>query len=339
MGAPIEYYCDFSAGNDTTGDGLSDATAWKTVQKALDTITRNTTHGDRINVKSTTPELLGTALTGATYGNGAVLAPLIIQGYTATAGDGGIGVISGNASVACVNDSARQFWIFRDLQFTNCAANQIVFMGANCTFWNVKFDTGTGGGLRSTSGSRIRGCRFENLGGTSLRASSNHVSGCYFKNGANVAATFLAQEGAGGSAHDNIFNASGATDCINQSQTCDIIRNRFYSSAGTGQAIIAGASSIMLGRIEYNYIEGFSGSGGKGIQATAGVNPDIISLIKNYYFNNETDKDLGGDTFISDDGTTLSGSAYVDPSTEDFSYNDTAGAGAVLRAVERILVA
>lgn len=337
MGAPNEYYVDPAAGNDTTGDG-SIGTPWATVQKALNTITRDTTNGDRINLKAGTSNVLSSALSGSTYGNGAALAPLIIQGYTSAAGDGGIGVIDGDGSVACFNDSARQFWILRDLRLTNTGAAQNTFLGNNNTFYHVQFDTGTNGGLRIGSSGRIAWCRFENLGGIACRSANASVTGCYFKNGANSASAFLQIETAGGVAHSNIFNCSGATDAVQVSSIADVLSNRFYSNGGTGQGVSAGASGFLIGRIEYNYFEGFSGTGGIAIQTTnAGTPPDIASLVQNYYFNNATNKSIA-DAFIDDDGTTLSGSAYVDPGNEDFSINDTAGAGAVLRAVERVMI-
>ena len=102
--ALTEYYVAPSSGNDTTGNGLTDGTAWATVQKALDTITAGA-GGDRINVKndSGTDDVLASALTLATYGAPTNAAPLVIQGYTTTAGDGGIGGISGNALVPIIS--------------------------------------------------------------------------------------------------------------------------------------------------------------------------------------------------------------------------------------------
>ena len=64
-----------------------------TVQGALDLTTRNATDGDRINVKAGTADTLNATLSYTTYGTPVSGAILIIQGYTSTAGDGGIGEI------------------------------------------------------------------------------------------------------------------------------------------------------------------------------------------------------------------------------------------------------
>ena len=47
----IDYYVDPTSGSDSNG-GTSDVDAWLTLEHAIATITRNTSHGDRINVKA-----------------------------------------------------------------------------------------------------------------------------------------------------------------------------------------------------------------------------------------------------------------------------------------------
>jgi len=98
VAAPSETYVDpaiaANSGTGTIGDPYGD------LQYALDTMTRDSTNGDRVNVKAGTDEILSSTLTLATYGIPSLAAPLIIQGYTAAAGDGGIGGINVNANAS-----------------------------------------------------------------------------------------------------------------------------------------------------------------------------------------------------------------------------------------------
>ena len=89
--AKSEYYVDPLNGSDTTGDGLSDGTAWQTVQNALNSITKNTTDGDRINVKDTADDVLTAPLQFGAIGSYSLTYGLLIEGYSTNAGDGGVG--------------------------------------------------------------------------------------------------------------------------------------------------------------------------------------------------------------------------------------------------------
>jgi len=127
MAAPTEYYVDPGSGNDSTGDGLSDGTAWATIQHALDTITQGAV-GDRINVKSGTADTLAAALDIATnYGSPSQTAPLIIQGYATSAGDGdfeagtGIGEVDGDGSYGMFAAATNYVYV-RHMKVHNCGS-------------------------------------------------------------------------------------------------------------------------------------------------------------------------------------------------------------------------
>src|SRR5690242_15767610 len=108
MASPSDYYVDPLNGNDSTGTGTS-GNPWQTTQKALNTITRNTTNGDRINIRNTASDVLTGALSFATYGTPTTVAPLILEGYSSTAGDSGIGTLDGNASFIALDFSSKPF--------------------------------------------------------------------------------------------------------------------------------------------------------------------------------------------------------------------------------------
>lgn len=94
-----EWYVDYSSGDDTTGTGAIGA-PYKTVAKALTVWAPS----DRINLKNNAAHVITTALqpTGAMGGSTGVLAS-VIQGYTSTAGDGGV------AEITCATNSVSIF--------------------------------------------------------------------------------------------------------------------------------------------------------------------------------------------------------------------------------------
>ena len=108
---PTVYYVDpaidADSGAGTVGDPYGD------LQHCLDTITRDTGQGDRICVKAGTDEVLAASLTLATYGSPSPYVPLIIQGYTSAAQDGGIGVI--DFCICCYTHKRYIFIIKSDL--------------------------------------------------------------------------------------------------------------------------------------------------------------------------------------------------------------------------------
>ena len=183
MGAATEYYVDPTNGNDTTGDG-SVGTPWATVQKALNTITQDTTNGDRINLRDTSDDVLSSALSFATYGTPNVDYPLIIQGYTTSAGDGGIGGISGGGSVAIIDSTSIDAVILIDLHLHNCGSAVVVRLDNWGTIYNCEVDNTTGDGIECDQ-YLISNCYVHNVGGRAIEVANGVVYGCYVENGTN----------------------------------------------------------------------------------------------------------------------------------------------------------
>jgi hypothetical protein len=196
-------------------------------------------------------------------------------------------------------------------------------------FYSCTFQNGTAGGLRTNVG-HVYGCLFSNIGVISLRTTGD-VSYCKFVNGANNASTFLQFETNHLVATCNLFLLSGITKGINSQQSFTVLEgNRFYDSGGSAQGITAGSSGLCYGRFSNNYFEGCSTA----IRTSnAGTPPDLLLLKDNYYYNNTTNTDLTGVTYFDDDGTTLSSSAFENAGAGDFTFNNTAGAGATIRAI------
>ena len=156
MAAPTEIYVDPSiaadSGAGTIGDPYGD------LQYALNTATQDGTSGNRFNIKAGTYEVVASALTyTGTYGNPSGSAPLIFQGYTSAAGDGGLGQIdfSAGSHLFCAVDA---YVRFVDLEFKNSTGtfldlDQTNMMAIRCTFHDTTgtaVDNGGGGCLFCT---------------------------------------------------------------------------------------------------------------------------------------------------------------------------------------------
>ena len=139
-------------------DGNSHANAYKTMQKALD----NTSGGDRINVAAESSEVLAAALDWVSFGGGTGrAAPLMIAGYTATEGDGGIGEIDGNDAVA-------------NLYSTTSIPSYVIH-------YNMKLHSTTGFVVDPTTGWAFINCEVTDCDGLSLIDGSINVvvMGCH----------------------------------------------------------------------------------------------------------------------------------------------------------------
>ena len=112
---PTHCYVDPSiagnSGTGTIGDPYGD------LQYALDTESIDSTHGNQINIKAGTDEVLSSTLSLATFGSPNQNAPLTFRGYTSTADDGGVGGIDcgGNALITVAGSSIS--WV--DLEIHN----------------------------------------------------------------------------------------------------------------------------------------------------------------------------------------------------------------------------
>ena len=118
-----EIYVDPSiaadSGTGTIGDPFCD------LEYAIEQTTFYTTNGTRVNVKAGTDEVLAAVINTAMADTGttvawvpAIAAQMIVQGYTAAAGDGGIGGISGGGSIGIMTTD--QFVSFIDMHLHNC---------------------------------------------------------------------------------------------------------------------------------------------------------------------------------------------------------------------------
>ena len=305
-----------ASGAGTSGDPYGD------LQHALDTMTRDGANGDRINIKAGTDEVLTATLSLATYGTPTNSTPLHFQGYTTAADDGGIGGISGAATYSIFSSTSLDYISFVDMHLHNSGSNKIVRVDDWCLFENVEFDNSTTDGLYLGTANHVVNCYFHNIGGFGVFDSGGHIWQCYFENGANDFSSAMRLNG-DGNAVANIINIDGATDGITIASFSNIVTNNtIYSSAGTGQGIVSNQNGAIIAN---NYVEGFSGVGGIGIDINGGVS-DL--LIGNRYYNNTSNLDDAGVWLIKTDNSAVGSSALTNPGAGDFSVGTDLKAGA-----------
>ena len=334
MGVPTNYYVDPSLGSDT-GDG-SLGTPWgrasgSVVQYALDTITRDSSNGDQINIKAGTDDVLSAALNLTTYGAPVYHSPLIFRGYTSAANDGGIGGISG-AGLYAINafaNSLTGIW-WRDLHLHNCGSANVLFLHNWSGCINCELDNSTGNGIQhATQGTQsiILNNNFHNIGGYGINITASGgclIKGNYFKNETNdfIAAIFLNHYQC--TVENNIISVDSASDGIllGSSGFFNVIRaNSILSSSGTGAGI--DVTPQQSTKVYENLVEGFSGSGGIGIAYHAseqqlGGNNAVYNCATTYSNQSAIIDDLGDiDSLYSDE--TLSESPFAKDGSDTFS--------------------
>lgn len=334
MAEPSQYYVDPSLGSDT-GDG-SLATPWgrasgSVVQYALDTITRDGTNGDQINVKSGAIDTLGAILSLSSYGTPGPTTPLIISGYNSVKNDGGMGVISGGGSYQIINNPSYVNLI--DLQLGDVGSNPVVLLAHYCFVRGCKFhdSAGTGNyGLKMSSSGQCLGCEFTDIEGTGVQAVAE-VRGCYFKQGSTYSFERCIQTSGNTNATiaRNIISIDGASDGIligsGSAPGSIISNNSILSSSGTGYGIDHQGNNLIVS-FHSNLIEGFSGSGGVGLNIfSGGWNKGMCR--QNAFYNNSTHHSTLSDSKWSDwdfdDNETLSASPFAKSGSDTFANRFT----------------
>ena len=199
--AMSEYYVDPSiaanSGTGTIGDPYGD------LQYAIDSITKNATDGERINIKSGAEEVFSAAIDWAT-GMGAPWggAPTLLQGYDSAAGDGGICEIDmgGNAftqASAHVKDAkirnmtacGGQYADYENVWLSDCTGLATAF---RCMFQNCVFSDFTGTDcINVTTDGFLGGCYFEFAAGevpsdSAIKSSNGRIQNCIVNASADV---------------------------------------------------------------------------------------------------------------------------------------------------------
>jgi len=297
-----------NSGTGTSGDPFGD------LQYALNTVTRDATNGDQINIKAGTAEILAAALTLATYGTPAEGAPLILRGYTATANDGGMGEINCNGATMWASGYGHVH--LTELVMHNFGNNTGIGLNAGN---NIMYRCEVHKGASTPSSKILVNLMYQvvecyihdaGTGGTGLvgyfSAINNYIYNC--PNGITSAQIIM-----------NNIVVDCAIGIAPSGDNRTVIGNTVYSSTantGTGINIASGFSNAI---VINNIIEGYSGSGGKGIAAAA----DIGIKGYNAFYNNATNESLG-DVYVDlGNDAALAASPFTNAATGDFSLKTT----------------
>lgn len=268
----------------------SAAKAWRSIQGALDLVTRNTTDGDRFNIKAGTKQVLSAPLTLATFGTPTEKARLILQGYTSTIRDGGMAEIDAGGNTmwsAVLNQHTTHIDLeihsfgnnhgisSNSLCFHNCnihkgssspSGKTLVALGGECKIINCYIhDAGTNGNgcssILSVYNSVFYNCPGDGIGGLKIR--NNLVIDCGVTD----------------------FTRPGIRVVVSNTEA---INNTVYSSTpARGYGIGNHYSGYTYQTVMNNLVVGYSGSGGVGINFE---NPNGKFLIfgNNAVYNCET---------------------------------------------------
>lgn len=290
---------------------------WATVQHALDFTTRDAVNGDRFNVKAGTDDVLAAALSFATYGTPTLVAPWICQGYTAAAGDGGIGGISGGGNFSIVGGAALDYLGFIDMHLHNSGAAAVIDIDDSCTLIGCEVDNTSGAGILVDFDGVVINCYVHNCGGYGVDAREGSVVAFNtLENGANDFS--YAIYGSGAAIFFNVIDIDGTTRGIYGWGSSTICFNSIYSNAGTEDGIFnsgANNSGVILG----NIVEGFSGVGG------VGINFAEARVYGYSAFYNNTANLSKGDTILdlSANDQALTASPFIDAANDDFRVNSS----------------
>ena len=294
MGAVTEIYIDpainANSGSGTIGDPYGD------LQYALDSVSRDSTNGNRFNIKAGTAEVLSAAISFATYGTPTATAPCIFEGYTSAAGDGGIATIScGGGSHGLVTTVANVYW--KCLIFTASSAAIFANLTTNNNFDQCVFSGLTGAGaIIAIAGGTVTRCQFYiTTSASAVQTSANSY----------VADNYIVGPGAGGAglrANTNTgttFARNIIIGCdsygILASNTCSIRQNTICGTGGTGRGVWAENTINARYQLVSNYVEGYSGAGGQGYDLEGDMN--LIGM--NAAWNNTTNYSYDADRHIN----------------------------------------
>lgn len=306
MAAPSETYVDPSiaanSGTGTIGDPYGD------LQYALDTMTRDSTNGDRINIKSGTAEVLTGSIDLTSYGTTTRNKRLIFEGYDSTAGDGGIGEIDGNNGNFSICSTGNDL-IWTNLKLFNTGTAVVLSLRNYSQVKSCEItQSSTGGILFSNSSSycAVVSCYIHDIAGYGVR-NVMKILNCYFANGTTNKFTDAISSTANtywSVVNRCFFNLDGSSQGFS-GVSAALLNNSILSSSGTGAGLASSGVMVM----HNNVAEGFSGTGGKGFSISQ---TDPAEISHNAFFNCATNIEFAADCELiyDDDNETLVSSPF-----------------------------
>lgn len=326
--AITEIYVDPSIAGDS-GDG-SIGDPYGDLEYAIEQETFDTTNGTRVNIKAGTDEVLAANLSTALADTGTSVAwvpteaaPLIFQGYTATAGDGGICGIDGDGSVPIFSNANTDYVFFVNCHLHNTGSNAILLLDNFCGVLGCEIDNTTTTAMTFGNHTAVVGCYIHNVGGKGIEASAGTlVFANYFADGSNEFTLGVEVETTGVVLR-NRFKLADEAGAIKLGPHCYAIHNSIFSDGSDAKGIAVDGNDLCGGIIN-NLVEGFSGSGGIGIDYSI-AGSHLIFSGGNSVYNCDTDiAAMAGHLFYGLGGDeSLSASPFAAASSDNFSPVDT----------------
>jgi hypothetical protein len=330
------FFVDTATGNDAD-DGLSEANAWLTIQKAADTAVA----GEKVWIKAGTYAEQVDFDTNA--GTGSL--PIVFEGYTSATGDGGQFTITGSGSRASC------------LVF-NGTADHVTIKNAILTSPTTQCILGT---TAATVGTKLINVHLLKGSSTPSRAIyaggynrfdklcliSCVISGGFSGNGISnwlgmlhIADSLIIDcggHGISGSSYGGGLSlvrsivAGNTTDGINLAgnQAYIFIEGNTIAGNGGDGIDINGATNGSV-TIRGNVISDHSGAGDTGLKIGTISGTTTVECDYNFYYNNTAHR--SGNNTTGDNDVELTGSPFTNAGADDWTLNNTAGAGADVRA-------
>lgn len=316
-----EYYVRPVNGSDVAGQGTSHATAYQTLNFAVNDIA--STHGqnagslaDRINIcdegqVTVTASLSWTSnLLGRTY-----------EGYTSVAGDGGIADIYMGVGGAAYQFQGRNYTYFRNLDISG-GLNPLQIN----TGWadNVKIHDTSSGCIGMGASSFLMNCEAYNISNYYVSATSGNVSivGCKFwrGTGSGITSDGITLGNNSRVAHTLVDIGNGGNFAIKCNSSVVFVENcSLIARSPTGTNGAVRASSVTT-HVNNCLIQGWSGTGQVAVQ-TSSAQYNIASVTNSAFYDN--DSDYVANSVSSDAGNEfLNASLFVDLANDDFTPAD-----------------
>lgn len=316
-----------SGGNGSGGTGYVGG-ALATIGKAVGAMVA----GNDIYVKATATYSVASAI-APTVGGASSDDPSRLIGYTTTRTDNGRATISGTAAIYVIDfGAAGNYWHVKNFEIdgTDTATNGVRDgVGRVISLSNLKIHRIATNGIFSIgAGSLIEDCEITDMKagaaqGIYLSGNNSSVDRCEIHNNPCLGIGLLR-----GAVHRClVYDNTG--DGINTATTAAAVthikHNTFYNNSGDGLDIdhVASIGSVV---IEGNI---FSDNGGYGINVVSS-NKGPAGGGRNAYYNNTSGARNNLDALPGD--VALTGDPFTDAASDDFSLNNTAGAGAACKA-------
>ena len=174
------YYTDYANGSDAN-DGLSEGNAWKTIGKAMGTVTTNTTvyvqGGTSYADQDDATGAIGSITTVGVEGG-----PIIFEGYTTSPGDGTFADATldatSNSLTNCITDNAigsvNTFYKFKYLRFTGASGAGLDCNAADSTgVYDCRSDNNGDVGFLLDKNSIVYGCQADTNGNDGIQCDTS----------------------------------------------------------------------------------------------------------------------------------------------------------------------